>query len=433
MKIPLNQIDPNPFRDFGIDPVETDTEAFANMKKSIDSLEFWGGIAVRRHGSRFQAAFGHHRLEALRSLIEGDPKVNGPRFEEIDIVVVNFDDAQMARALATENATQRGNEGAAANDAVQAAIRVIGKQLLTLSYDEYAETIGGVVENFPQPPVFKDLISFNRAKTEFLKGQGVGLRVLLKHFTTIDAEGREVHLLTEAPIKAALSTLKQSGWYAKILRKVEEEIDQEILEAELMAEPIKVAKLEETKDALEEAIETAENMKVCYDPVVDKIFNRDAHAAKFKELVTSGFGVGYIDVDKQADLARLIIKTNQEDDETKYLTASYVREMVYGVLLEKLSMDKKRQEEELKKNANERAEQSWAKIKTAMRSLKLNLENLNSAFDGGGFPDASDQDIKEEFTLFFPKILANLHETELRMRPDDTSLVSIQTKKGQLL
>lgn len=65
---------------------------------------------------------------------------------------------------------KQGTWGAAANDAVQAAIRVIGKQLLTSTYGDLQG-----VENFPHL-IFTDSNAFNNAKDSFLNGEGIGFQ-----------------------------------------------------------------------------------------------------------------------------------------------------------------------------------------------------------------------------------------------------------------
>lgn len=100
-EIDLSLIRPNPFRDFSlhpIDPVQVD-----RLKASIGADGFWASVVARKVGDNYQIAFGHHRIEAakLREL------------STVPIEVRALTDWQMARMLASENATQRGSSIAA--------------------------------------------------------------------------------------------------------------------------------------------------------------------------------------------------------------------------------------------------------------------------------------------------------------------------------
>ena len=86
MKIKLKDIQPNPFRDFSIDPINPD--AVAKLKQSIDDHEFWNGLLVRKFGKRYQLVFGHHRLEAAKQA----------GIEEIEVPTVDWSDDQMVQS-----------------------------------------------------------------------------------------------------------------------------------------------------------------------------------------------------------------------------------------------------------------------------------------------------------------------------------------------
>lgn len=63
-KVPIEAIDPNPFRRTRDYPyVERKIEA---LQRSIKDVGLWEGVIARERGNRYEIAFGHHRIEAAR-------------------------------------------------------------------------------------------------------------------------------------------------------------------------------------------------------------------------------------------------------------------------------------------------------------------------------------------------------------------------------
>ena len=120
MRVELQSLQPNPMRDFTVDPI--DQERVAELKQSIQEDGFWGGVVCRRtKNNGVQIAAGHHRIEAA--------KMAG--IEIADVFIGEMDDAAMIRVYARENATQRGNLGTALAGSVAAAVRFLARGLLT--------------------------------------------------------------------------------------------------------------------------------------------------------------------------------------------------------------------------------------------------------------------------------------------------------------
>lgn len=87
--VPLRLIDPNPFQIRKV-PASSVKALAAEMAE----LGFWsGGILARKVGSRYQLAFGHRRVAAL--------KLNGQKKVKLDIQKLTDD--EMLAALAAEN------------------------------------------------------------------------------------------------------------------------------------------------------------------------------------------------------------------------------------------------------------------------------------------------------------------------------------------
>ncbi len=94
MEIRIEDIEPNPFRQIEHYPI--DRNKVEALKNSINETDFWDNILVRRHPEKegkYQLAYGHHRLAALKEL----------NWEVINIQVRNIDDDRMIKIMANEN------------------------------------------------------------------------------------------------------------------------------------------------------------------------------------------------------------------------------------------------------------------------------------------------------------------------------------------
>lgn len=94
MKVKLSNIVPNPFRDPAKYPVDRDR--VLRHKKRIQETGFWDNIVGRlKPGTddTYELAYGLHRLEALHEL----------GYEEIDLIVKDFNDIIMLKVMIREN------------------------------------------------------------------------------------------------------------------------------------------------------------------------------------------------------------------------------------------------------------------------------------------------------------------------------------------
>ena len=70
----------------------------AKVKSLIESIRqtgFWDNILSRKHGNKYQIAYGHHRLAAIREVFKS--------IDFVDIPVKELDDATMIKIMANEN------------------------------------------------------------------------------------------------------------------------------------------------------------------------------------------------------------------------------------------------------------------------------------------------------------------------------------------
>jgi hypothetical protein len=175
--VPLELIDPNPFRDFDLHPI--DQAQVEKLKASIGADGFWASVTARAVGDRYQLAFGHHRIEAARAA----------GLTDIPIDVRELTDWQMVRLLASENATQRGTTAAASLDAVAAISRLLANSLVRCDEDEFSKIF--------------DNLSFPELRGRLLAGSGIGEPCIL----AITPKGA----FTTAQVRLALGILKDSG------------------------------------------------------------------------------------------------------------------------------------------------------------------------------------------------------------------------------
>lgn len=90
MKIAVKDLRSNPFRSPKIPFRE---EKIKQLEMNIESTGFWDNIVARKNDGKYEIAYGHHRLEALKNL----------GIKEVDIPIKDLDDATMIKMMAQEN------------------------------------------------------------------------------------------------------------------------------------------------------------------------------------------------------------------------------------------------------------------------------------------------------------------------------------------
>jgi len=91
MNVSITSIDANPWRNLSKYPfVESKVGA---LVRSIKDVGLWEGIIVRKVGSRYQLAFGHHRWKAAKKA----------RLTKIPVIVRDLTDEQMLQFMGREN------------------------------------------------------------------------------------------------------------------------------------------------------------------------------------------------------------------------------------------------------------------------------------------------------------------------------------------
>jgi ParB-like chromosome segregation protein Spo0J len=220
MNVKLSDLYANPYRDFTVDPIDPD--AVDALADSIAEDGFWGGVVVRENEDGYlEIAAGHHRIEAA---IQAG-------FKEADVFIGDFDDADMIRVYARENATQRGNTSTAAAGTVLAAVRYIAYAVMTGE------------QGFSQ--IWEKPEDLSKLQGNIASLKGIGVPVILAFLADVPG-------VNKASVTAQLANLKASNDYGRVIKEVQEQVEAEnaeALEAAAEAEAARVRAEEEAKAA----------------------------------------------------------------------------------------------------------------------------------------------------------------------------------------
>lgn len=127
MHVAVSLIDTNPYRH--IDKYPINREKVDALKTSINQTGFWDNILLRPSGDRYQLAYGHHRLTAIKEL----------GLDTVDVPVRDLDDATMLRIMANENMDEWRASPAIINETVFAAKEFIDAELA--KYETWEEAL----------------------------------------------------------------------------------------------------------------------------------------------------------------------------------------------------------------------------------------------------------------------------------------------------
>ncbi len=121
MKLELKDIQPNPFRRTDRYPVIR--EKIEQLKESIEKTGFWENIVVRQVDGKYQIAYGHNRLQALKEMYPGSM--------EFDWHVRKLSDTEMIQMMARENAEIYRSNIQATIETVRATVEAYAKGVIT--------------------------------------------------------------------------------------------------------------------------------------------------------------------------------------------------------------------------------------------------------------------------------------------------------------
>lgn len=119
MKIKVRNLLPNPFRN--IDAYPIDREKIRQLRNSIRETSFWNNILARPapKNGKFEIAYGHHRLVAIKEEL-GEEIV-------VDIPVRDLSDENMLKIMANENMQEWSTDWRVIVETVKAAKKFLEK------------------------------------------------------------------------------------------------------------------------------------------------------------------------------------------------------------------------------------------------------------------------------------------------------------------
>jgi ParB-like chromosome segregation protein Spo0J len=398
-EVNLADLKPNPFRDFKVDPIsEEGVEAVA---ASIGQSGFWSGVTARKNGNGdLEIGAGHTRIEAAKR--QGISKTT--------ICVVDFSDAEMIRAYASENSTQRGaNVALGTAGATISAIKYIAIALLR----DDKKALAGIQAS--EHGCQKAL--------ESLQVDGVGWRMILNFYEGVDG-------ITKNVVIEHLANLKASGDYARTINEATEEVEREHAEelaelerqkkeAEEKAEADKAAKLAKAKAKAEEkaakAKETGKKAKEAagkkpktFDLAAVGQYLTTQHQLKtFRDIVQRDSVRQHLPVSKHAELAKAIAECAKEKNEE--LSGAFIREYINNLIYGVLSDEKKADKTAVKEMEREDAYEKWRNtshhlcrnIAGVALDAKTMLELKNKYSD---FPFTITQELRRAVSYAYPVI-----------------------------
>jgi hypothetical protein len=262
MRVSIDKIKPNPFRDFSLDPI--DPEQVGRLALSHDQIGQFGAIPVRPCPTEpgfFEQGSGHHNIAAMRQ--RGDTEVNVESRERSD--------REMVKLMQLENLTQRHNNAGAVADSLAAEVRIATREMLVGNglndavhtvKTEAATRMAWLKEGPGVPRLYAGVNGFE-----------------LKEAKEAKELPETVEVMTARNLRAALSTLKATGHVAKIMA---EEFDRFDAERErLAAEEAEAERLRQIEEA--EAAAAAERERLAAEKAAEAAKKARAEAVAAKD------------------------------------------------------------------------------------------------------------------------------------------------------
>lgn len=294
MKVRLRELKNNPFRDLQVDPIQEDI--VDRLEQSIREDGFWSGVSCRRRNGAIEIASGHHRVKAAIKAGE----------TEAEVFVGDYDDASMIRVYARENATQRGNSVTALAGSVASSVRFLAKAVLT-------GNLGTILPRLPERAI-------QVATGQIASEAGLGKDLVLQFLFNVPG-------VTETVVRDQLANLKTSGAYARIIAEIKAELGHE-----------DEAIVEQASNAVQAA--TEHEPRIFDFEGVARHLPHDYHLRTFREAVTKGKMREMLPVNRQAPLAKRLVKEAEENEVD--MTAAFIRGHIQDLAAQALGLSKRK-------------------------------------------------------------------------------------------
>lgn len=133
--VSVSSLTANPFRE--LDDYPIDRDKIDALKESIESTGFWGTIVARKKGSKYEIAFGHHRMTALQEL----------GTKRCEVIVRDLSNEDMVQMMARENLEEWGTSAYIEAQTVESTIRAYGNGEIELPRKLSKDTNKGAVRD----------------------------------------------------------------------------------------------------------------------------------------------------------------------------------------------------------------------------------------------------------------------------------------------
>ena len=129
----LEKLNWNPYRDRDTYPIRK--EVIAQLKTSFRKAKVWPSIIARETNHGIEIAFGHHRCDAARELVEEDKEFAAwiKAMRGIPVIFEKLDDAQMIQYMANENLDDYGHDFRYHIETIKAVVRAFGEGKIELN------------------------------------------------------------------------------------------------------------------------------------------------------------------------------------------------------------------------------------------------------------------------------------------------------------
>lgn len=117
MQFAIADIRPNPFRNMAHYPLRP--EKMAQLEESFETTGYWRNIVARLADGGAEIAYGHHRLAALREKYGSA--------HEIDLIILDLDDAAMLQIMASENMAEWGTNAVIEHETIRATVAAFAR------------------------------------------------------------------------------------------------------------------------------------------------------------------------------------------------------------------------------------------------------------------------------------------------------------------
>jgi hypothetical protein len=164
--IEANKLLPNPFRE--LNKKYYNEDIIEELMTSMKETGVWAGILARQKGDKYEIAFGHHRLEAMKRL--------GIKEAPVD-VRDHLTDLDMIKHMAYENMSSKATDTKAISNVVGAAKTQLEQELKECKTWEDCHARGCIAD------LFNGKKGFDAWKADTKIGRGILVRFLGNHWT----------------------------------------------------------------------------------------------------------------------------------------------------------------------------------------------------------------------------------------------------------